>query len=213
MEVRLYFANQAWKKNRAFKVYITSNSLLLSVVQHTEPGSWSWQSCNIRHKSWNTCVIFSFSDVDLGTTVVSVLQLVRVAQHWGRKGANWVRKKVRRVNVRNLEKIQEKQLLFQRFVTSIVDCGILAGYIRQGLPGFWGIQYIGVFNFRYTVFLCLNLGIKYSVTTTCCIKYTMFFLILVFYTSFSIIFWYFGRYISGILVFQRPPPPFPPGWP
>ena len=120
-----------------------------------------------------------------------------------------MRKKVERVNVRNLEKIQEKQLLFQRFVTSIVDCGILAGYIRQGLPGFWGIQYIGVFNFRYTVFLCLNLGIKYSVTTTCCIKYTMFFLILVFYTSFSIMFWYFGRYISGILVFQRPPPPSP----
>ena len=27
------------KKNREFKVYITSNSLLLSVVQHTEPGS------------------------------------------------------------------------------------------------------------------------------------------------------------------------------
>ena len=25
----------------------------------------------------------------------------------------------------------------------------------------WGIQYIGVFNFRYTVFLCLTLGIKY----------------------------------------------------
>ena len=42
-----------------------------------------------------------------------------------------MRKKVGRVNVRNLEKIQEKQLLFQRFVTSIVDCGILAGYIRH----------------------------------------------------------------------------------
>ena len=103
-----------------------------------------------------------------------------------------MRTKVGRVNVRNLGKIQEKQLLFQRFVTSIVDCGILAGYIRQGRPGFWGIQYIGVFNFRYTVFLCLKLGIKYSVTTTCCITYTMFFLILVFSTSFSIMFWYFG---------------------
>ena len=42
-----------------------------------------------------------------------------------------MRKKVGIVNVRNLEKIQEKQLLFQRFVTSIVDCGILAGYIRH----------------------------------------------------------------------------------
>ena len=37
--------------------------------------------------------------------------------------------------------------------------------IIQGRPGFWGIQYIWVFNFRYTVFLCLKLGIKYSPTT------------------------------------------------
>ena len=36
----------------------------------------------------------------------------------------------------------------------------------QGQPGFWGIQYIGVFNFRYTVFyICENLSIKYSLTT------------------------------------------------
>ena len=32
---------------------------------------------------------------------------------------------------------------------------------NQGQPGFGGIQYIGVF----TVFLCLQLGIKYSFTT------------------------------------------------
>ena len=31
----------------------------------------------------------------------------------------------------------------------------------QGRLGFLGIQYFGVFNFRYTVFLCLKLGIKY----------------------------------------------------
>ena len=37
-------------------------------------------------------------------------------------------------------------------------------YYRQGRPGFLGIQYIGVFNFRYTVFLCLKLGIKYSLS-------------------------------------------------
>lgn len=35
----------------------------------------------------------------------------------------------------------------------------------QGWPGFWGIQYIVVFNFRYTVFLCSKLGIQYSLTT------------------------------------------------
>ena len=34
--------------------------------------------------------------------------------------------------------------------------------IDQGWPGFWGIQFIGVFNFRYTVFPCLKLRIKYS---------------------------------------------------
>ena len=38
----------------------------------------------------------------------------------------------------------------------------LLDYINsQGRPGFSGIQYIGVFNFRYTIFLCLKLGIKY----------------------------------------------------
>ena len=35
----------------------------------------------------------------------------------------------------------------------------------QGWPGFLGIQYIWVFNFRYTAFLFLKLGIKYSLTT------------------------------------------------
>ena len=48
----------------------------------------------------------------------------------------------------------------------------------QGRPGCLGIQYIGEFNFRYTLFLCLKLGIKYIVV----------FLILVFHTIFSIIF-------------------------
>ena len=31
-------------------------------------------SYNTRHKSWNTCVIFPFPSVDLGITVISVLQ-------------------------------------------------------------------------------------------------------------------------------------------
>lgn len=38
-------------------------------------------------------------------------------------------------------------------------------YTQQGRPGFGGIQYIGVFNFGYTVFLCSKLGIKCSVAT------------------------------------------------
>ena len=53
-------------------------------------------------------------------------------------------------------------------------------------------QYIGVFNFRYTIFLCLKLGIKH----------TGVFLILVCYTIFSIVFGilqgsYFGDFCSG----------------
>ena len=71
-------------------------------------------------------------------------------------------------------------------------------WIYQGWPGFWGIQYIVVFNFRYTVFLCLKLGITY----------TVFFLILVFYMSFSIIFGILEGLFPGILVFN-----YPPGWP
>ena len=34
----------------------------------------------------------------------------------------------------------------------------------QGLPRLSGIQYIGVFNMRYTVFLWLKLGINYLLT-------------------------------------------------
>ena len=56
--------------------------------------------------------------------------------------------------------------------------GVYNLFFTQGRPGFLGIQYIRVFNFRYTVFLCLKLGIKYNVL----------FLILVFYTRLNIIF-------------------------
>ena len=51
----------------------------------SEPGTgctWFYKtSCdriyNARHKSWNNCVIFPFPNVDLGITVVSVLQNTR----------------------------------------------------------------------------------------------------------------------------------------
>ena len=56
---------------------------------------------------------------------------VRVAQHWGRKGAHLSENKGGKSECKKFGEIQEKQLLFQRFVTSIVDCGILAGYIRH----------------------------------------------------------------------------------
>ena len=66
------------------------------------------------------CVIFRFPNVDLGIGIISVLQKYAWLNIGEGEGHIWVRTKVWRVNVRNLEKIQEKWLLFQRFVTSIV---------------------------------------------------------------------------------------------
>ena len=75
---------------------------------------WSYNPC---HKSWNTCVIFPFPNVDLGITVVSVLQNMH-GLTLGKERDTFVRE--RRCQEWNLEKIQDKWLLFQRFVTSIV---------------------------------------------------------------------------------------------
>ena len=47
--------------------------------------------------------------------------------------------------------------------TNLAEIPTLLTIDRVG-QGFLGIQYIGVFNFRYTVFLCLKLGIKYSLS-------------------------------------------------
>ena len=154
-------------------------------------------------------MIFSFSDVDLGITVVSVLQLVRVAQHWGRKGAHLSEKKGGKSECKKFGENSRKTASVSTICDEYCRLWYTGRVHSSGSARVLGVQYIGVFNFRYTVLLCLNLGINYSVTTTCCIKYTMFFLILVFYTSFSIMSWYFGRYISGILVFHHPPPPSP----
>ena len=69
------------------------------------------------------------------------------------------------------------------------------------------MQYIGLFNFRYTVFLCLKLGIEYSLMTNFGSKVYCVFLILVFYTSFSII---FGILEGLIQVFWYSTTPSPP---
>ena len=45
---------------------------------------------------------------------------IRVAQHWGRRRAYLSENKGVKSECKNLEEIQEKWLLFQRFVTSIV---------------------------------------------------------------------------------------------
>ena len=64
------------------------------------------------------------------------------------------------------------------------------------------IVYIGVFNFTYTIFLCLKLGMKDSLRNNFGYKVYVVFLILVFYTIFSIVFdilqgSYFGDFCSG----------------
>ena len=61
--------------------------------------------------------------------------------------------------------------------------------VFHGRPGFFCIQYIRVFNFRNTLFLCLKLGIKYSLTTN--LGYKLYRV-------------YIGTFISGILVFHYP---------
>ena len=83
-------------------------------------------------------------------------------------------------------------------------------YFIQGRPGLLGIQYIGVSNFRYTVFLCLKLGIEYSLMTNFGYKVYRFFF---FFINFGILHefeynvWYIGSFISGIWFSNTPPPP------
>ena len=83
-------------------------------------GPVCWDSYNTSHKSWNTCVIFPPPQCWFG--YYSRLSAPKYA--WLNIGEGeghiWVRTGVSGVNVRNLKKIQDKWLLFQRFVTSIV---------------------------------------------------------------------------------------------
>ena len=81
--------------------------------------------------------------------------------------------------------------------------------IIQGRPGFGGIQYIWVFNFRYTVFLCSKLGIKNSPQPILGITQTVFFLILVFYASFSVIFGILEGLFQVFWYSTTPSPPWP----
>ena len=71
-----------------------------------------------RHKSWNTCVIFPSPTLIWVCSHFSAPKYARLNIGEGERHI-WVRTKVWSVNVRNLEKIQDKGLLFQRLVTSI----------------------------------------------------------------------------------------------
>ena len=78
-------------------------------------------SYSTRHKSWNTCVIFLSPMLIWDCSHLSAPKYAWLNIGEG-EGHIWARTKVWRVNVRNCEKIQDKWLLFQRFVMSIVDC-------------------------------------------------------------------------------------------
>ena len=77
------------------------------------------QYYSTHHKSRNNCVIFPSPMLIWVCSHFSAPKYARLNIGEG-EGHIWVRTKVWRVNVRNLEKIQDKWLLFQRFVTSIV---------------------------------------------------------------------------------------------
>ena len=73
---------------------------------------------NTRHKSWNTCAIFPSPMLIWDCSHLSALKYAWLNIGEG-EGHIWLRTKVWRVNVTNSEKIQDKWLPFQRFVTSI----------------------------------------------------------------------------------------------
>ena len=92
---------------------------------------------NPRHKSWNTCVIFPSPMLIWVCRHFSAPKYDRLNIGEG-EGHIWVRIKVWRVNVRNLEKIQNKWLLIQRFVTSILV------HTMSRKPVHWELQFFSL---------------------------------------------------------------------
>ena len=90
---------------------------------------------NPRHKSWNTGAIFPSPMLIWVFSHFSAPKYARLNIGEG-EGHIWVRTKVWRVNVRNLEKIQDKWLLSQRFVTSIVGLLTIRAVLTDLLPWF-----------------------------------------------------------------------------
>ena len=71
-------------------LYHNNNIVTLNVVRDAFWISFSFArnySYNPRHKSWNTGVIFPLPNVDLGLQSFQCSK-IRLAQHWGRKGAH-----------------------------------------------------------------------------------------------------------------------------
>ena len=76
-------------------------NLNLEPTSNKRPSCWEenlMSTYNTRHKSWNTCVIFLFPNVDLGITVVSLVQNTRGSTlgkergkfKWERRCQEWV---------------------------------------------------------------------------------------------------------------------------
>ena len=112
---------------------------------------------NPRHKSWKTGAIFPSPMLIWVFSHFSAPKYARLNIGEG-EGHIWVRTKVWRVNVRNLEKIQDKWLLSQRFVTSIVGLLTIRTVLTDLLPWF------GLYGKCFFIQLYVN---RASVSWTC----------------------------------------------
>ena len=92
----------AWKRFPIFKIIVwnrfASSSLFvwnryslknLAAHAHTSGSTpRHYPATNNNYNTRHACVRFPFLNVDLGITVVSVLQNTRGSEHWGRRGAH-----------------------------------------------------------------------------------------------------------------------------
>ena len=68
---------EQWKQEYWLITLLTLKTVIVTLQTFRYPSTPYWRKDNTRHRSWNTCVIFPFPNVDLGITVVSVLQNTR----------------------------------------------------------------------------------------------------------------------------------------
>ena len=66
---------EQWKQEYVLITLLTLKTVIVTL--QTFRSTPYWRKDNTRHRSWNTCVIFPFPNVELGITVVSVLQNTR----------------------------------------------------------------------------------------------------------------------------------------
>ena len=68
---------EQWKQEYVLIALLTLKTVIVTLQTFRYPSTPYWRKDNTRHKSWNTCVIFSFPNFDLGVTVISMHQNTR----------------------------------------------------------------------------------------------------------------------------------------